>query len=94
MWRYRRSVAPASIIQLLGVVAAWQALVKPAAAFAKSFFSALGKRAADTAWDGAVGWTRNKELRPLADAATALVAAADRVGGKVPQQALKWRSDH
>lgn len=82
-WRYRRSVDPPSIIQLLGAVAAWQVLVKPAAAFAKSFFSALGKRAADAAWDGAVRWKRNKGLRPLADVATALVAAADRVGGKV-----------
>ena len=81
--QYRFSIDPPSVIQLLGAVAAWQVLVKPAAEFTKSFFGALGKRAADAAWDGAVEWKRNKDLRPLADVATALVAAADRVGGKV-----------
>ena len=79
----RFSIDPPSVIQLLGAVAAWQILVKPAAAFAKSFFSTLGKRAADVAWDGAVEWKKNKDVRPLADVAAALVAAADRVGGKV-----------
>ena len=83
VWRYRFSIDPPSVIQLLGAVAAWQILVKPAAAFTKSFFSTLGKRVADAAWDGAVEWKKDKDLTPLADVATALVAAADSVGGEV-----------
>lgn len=79
----RLSIDPPSLIQLLGAAAAWQILVKPAAAFTKSFFGALGKKAADAAWDGAVEWKGNKGLGPLADVATALVEAAECVDGKV-----------
>ena len=79
----QRSVDPPSIIQLLGAAALWLPLVTAATAFAKSFFSTLGKRAADAAWDSAAAWKENKDLEPLADVATALVAGADRVGGKV-----------
>ena len=82
-WLYRRSIDPPQVVQLLGAALAWQILVKPATAFTKSFFSTLGKRAADAAWDGAVEWTKDKDLTPLADVATALVAAADSVGGEV-----------
>ncbi len=57
---YRFSIDPPSIIQLLGTAAAWQILVRPAAAFTKSFFGALGKRAADAAWDGAVAVLSHK----------------------------------
>ena len=79
----RFSIDPPSIIQLLGAAAAWQILVKPAAAFTSSFFTALGKKAADAVWDGAVERKGEKELGPLADVATTLVAAAERVDGKV-----------
>ena len=47
----RQSIDPPSTIQLLGAVAAWQILVKPAAAFIKAFFSTLGKKSAEAAWD-------------------------------------------
>ena len=79
----RRSIDPPSVIQLLGTVAMWLPLVTAATAFAKSFFSTLGKRTADAAWDSAAAWKANKDLKPLADVATALVAGADRVGGEV-----------
>ncbi len=80
---WRQSIDPPSAIQLLGAAALWLPLVTAATAFAKSFFSTLGKRAADTAWDNAAAWKANKDLKPLADVATALVAGADRVGGEV-----------
>ncbi len=63
--------------------ALWLPLVTAATAFAKSFFGTLGKRAADAAWDSAAAWKENKDLKPLADVATALVVGADRVGEKV-----------
>ena len=79
----RQSIDPPSVMQLLGEAALWLPLVTAATAFAKSFFSTLGKRAADAAWDSAVAWKENKDIKPLADVATALVAGADRVDGKV-----------
>ena len=81
LWRF--SIDPPSIIQLLGTVVAWQILVKPAAAFAKAFFSTHGKKAAEAAWDGVAERKKNEDLRPLVDVVTALVEAADRVGGEV-----------
>ena len=80
---WRRSIDPPSTIELLGAVAAWQILVKPAAAFAKAFFSTLGKKTAEAAWGGAVEWRKNRDLKPLVDVVTALIEAADRVGGEV-----------
>ena len=80
---YQLSLDPPSFIKLLGEAALWLPLVTAATAFAKSFFSTLGKRTADAAWDGAAAWKENKDLKPLTDVATALVAGADRVGGKV-----------
>ena len=62
---------------------AWQVLVKPAAAFITAFFSNLGKRASDAAWDSAAEWKKDKDLTPLADVATTLAAATDSVGGEV-----------
>ena len=79
----QRAIDPPSFIQLLGAAAAWQILVKPAAAFAKGFFSTLGKKTAEAAWDGAAEWKKSEDLKPLVDVVTALVAAADRVGGEV-----------
>lgn len=79
----QRSFDPPSFIQLLGAAAAWQILLKPAAAFLRAFFGTLGKKTAEAAWDGAQQWKNNRDLRPLSDVATALVAAADRVGGNV-----------
>ena len=79
----RRSIDPPSILLLLGGVAAWKILVKPAEAFMNSFFSTLGKRAANAAMDSALEWKKNKDIKPLADVATALVAAANRVDGRV-----------
>lgn len=79
----RLSIDPPSVIVLLGAAAAWEVLVRPAAAFAKSFFGTLGKRAGDAAWDGAVEWMRKKDVEPLAEVATALAKAAERVDGKV-----------
>ena len=58
-------------------------LINPAAAFVKEFFSTLGKKTAEAAWDGAAEWKKNKDLKPLADVVAALVAAADLVGGEV-----------
>lgn len=79
----RLSIDPPSIIALLGAWEAWRILVGSAQAFAKSFSGELGKRAAAAVWDRAVEGKRKKDLRPLADVATALVAATERVDGKV-----------
>ena len=79
----QRSIDPPSVIQLLGEAAAWLPLVVAATAFAKSFFGTLGKKAADAAWERAAEWKENKDLEPLVDVVTALIAAADRVGGTV-----------
>ena len=70
-------------MQLLGAVAAWQILVKPAAAFTKAFFSTLGKKSAEATWDSVAARKKNEELKPLVDVVTALVEAADRVGGEM-----------
>ena len=75
----RRSVDPPSVIQLLGDVVAWLPLTAPAAVF----LSTLAKRAANAVWDKTAAWFAHKDVKPLADVATTLVAAADRVGGKV-----------
>ncbi len=81
---YRRSsIDLPSVIQLLGDAALWLPLVAAATYFSKSFFSTLGKRAADATWDSLAAWNKNKDFKPLADVATALVAAADRVEGRV-----------
>ena len=80
---WRRSIDPPSTMQLLGAVAAWQILVKPAAAFTKAFFSTLGKKSAEAAWESVAGRKKNDDLKPLVDVVTALVEAADRVGGEV-----------
>ena len=82
-WLYRRSIDPPQVVQLLGAALAWQVLVKPAAAFITAFFSNLGKRASDAAWDSAAEWKKDKDLTPLADVATTLAAATDSVGGEV-----------
>ena len=79
---WRQSIDPPSVI-LLVVAALWRPLVTAATAFAKSFFGTLEKRTADAAWDRATVWKENKDLKPLADVATALVAGAGHVGGKV-----------
>ena len=78
-----RSFDPPSIVELLGGVKAWKLLAIPAAAFTTSFFVALGKRAANSAWDSASEWKRNKDIKPLRDIATTLVETANRVGGEV-----------
>ncbi len=79
---YRRSFDPPSTIQLLGAAIAWKVLIKPAAAFAESFAKTLGKRAGNAVSDTVSGW-KKKDIKPLADVATAFVTAADGVGGKV-----------
>lgn len=79
---FRRSIDPLSTILLLGAVAAWQILVKPAADFRTAYAKQLGKRAADRTADK-WRWFKNKDVKPLADTATALVDAAGRVGGEV-----------
>lgn len=79
----RLSIDPPSLIVLLGAAAAWEVLVRPAAAFTKSFFGALGKRAGDAAWDGAVERKRKKNVEPLAEVAAALAKAAESVDGRV-----------
>ena len=81
--RYRQSIDPSSVVLLLGAAAAWQILVKPAAAFTTAFFSALGTRAGYAAWDRAAVWKKDKDLTPLADVATTLAAATDSVGDAV-----------
>lgn len=73
----QRSIDPPSVIQLLGEAAAWLPLVVAATAFAKSFFGTLGKKAADAAWESAAAWKENKDLEPLVDVVTALIAAAE-----------------
>lgn len=80
---YRRSIDPPSTMQLLGAVAAWQILVKPAAAFIKAFFSTLGKKSAEAAWDRVAARKEHDDRKPLVDVVHALVDAADRVGGEV-----------
>ena len=79
----RQSIDPPSIIQLLGAVAAWQILVKPAATFIKAFVSALGKKSGEAAWDLVAARKKNDDLKPLVDVVHALVDAAERVGGEV-----------
>ena len=81
--RYRQSIDSSSVVLLLGAAAAWQILVKPAAAFTTAFFSALGTRAGYAAWDRAAVWKKDKDLTPLADVATTLAAATDSVGDAV-----------
>ena len=70
----QRSIDPTSFIQLLGAAAAWQILLKPAAAFAKEFFGTLGKKTAEATWNSAAEWKKNEDLRPLVDVVTVLVA--------------------
>ena len=60
-------------------MAAWKILVKPAAAFADAFV----KKAGAAAWNRVARQKENDELKPLVDVVTALVEAANRVGGNV-----------
>ena len=80
---YRASIDPPSVIQLLGDAALWLPLVTAATAFAKSFFSTLGKRMANAACDSWAARKESKDIEPLVDVVNALVSAADRVGGRV-----------
>ena len=81
----QRSIDPPSFIQLLGAAAAWQILVKPAAAFAKGFFSTLGKKTAEAAWDGAAEWKKSEDLKTIWNDRLAIVrssCASTRQGGR------------
>lgn len=79
----RLSIDPPSIIQLLGAAAAWQILLKPAAAFIKAFASTSGKKAAEALWDTTPKEKKNEAYKPVVDVATTLVEAAKQVGGDV-----------
>ena len=83
VWVARCSVDPPSTIQLLGDVAAWVPLAAAATAFLAAFSKELGKKAANVAWDSMAGWFKGKEVKPLADVATALVATAEPIDGEV-----------
>ena len=76
---WRLSIDPPSTIELLGAVAAWKILIKPAAAFANAFV----KKAGEAAWDRVTQRKTKEDFSPLVDVVTALVAAANRVGGEV-----------
>ena len=80
---YRASIDPPSVIKLLGAAALWLPLVTAATAFAKSFFSTLGKRMADAAWDSLAARKEHKDIKPLIDVVNTLVSAADHVEGRV-----------
>ena len=83
-WRYyRASIDPPSVIKLIGAAALWLPLVTAATAFAKSFFSTLGKRMADAAWDSLAARKEHKDIKPLIDVVNTLVSAADHVEGRV-----------
>lgn len=69
---------PVSIIQLIGDAAAWLPMTVPATVY----LSTLAKRAGDATWDGIASVLKRKEVKPLADVAAALAAAADKAGGE------------
>ncbi len=83
VYYHRASIDPPSVIQLIGAAALWLPLVTAATAFAKSFFSTLGKRAADAVWNRSAARKESKDIEPLVDVVNALVSAAARVGGRV-----------
>ena len=78
---FRRSADPTltAFIQLLGDAAVWL----PLALVAKTYLSTLAKRAADATWDRLAAHFNSNEMKPLADVATTLTIAAERVGGEV-----------
>lgn len=75
----RQSIDPPQLIQLVGDAVAWLPLAGPATVF----LSTLAKKAAEAVWDSTARRFGERELKPLTDVAEALVAAADRVDGRV-----------
>ena len=69
----------ASIIRLIGDVAAWL----PLSAAATVYLSTIAKRAGDATWDSMRSLFGRKELKPLADVATTLAETASKVEGEV-----------
>ena len=80
--RLRTLDAP-SVIELVGLAAAWRVLVKPAEAFLKEYFGTLGKKAAEATSETTRTLWKKNDRTPLVDIATALRSAADQVGGEV-----------
>ena len=83
VYYHRASIDPPSVIKLIGAAALWLPLVTAATVFAKSFFSTLGKRMADAAWDSLAARKEHKDIKPLIDVVNTLVSAADHVEGRV-----------
>ena len=78
-----RAFDPPSVIELVGLAAAWRVLVKPAEAFVNAYVGTLAKKAAEARWNSAQEVGKNEEVKPLVDVVTTLLSAADRVGGEV-----------
>ena len=76
---FQGATSPPSFIQLLGDVAAWL----PLSAAATIYLGAIAKRAGEATWDGLASLFKSKEVKPLANVATALVEAADRIAAEV-----------
>ena len=78
---FRRSADPTltAFVQLLGDAKVWL----PLGAAAAAYLSTLAKRAADATWDRLAAHFHSNEIKPLADVATTLTTAAERVGGEV-----------
>ena len=76
-----RAFDPPSVIEVVGLAAAWKVLVKPAEAFINAYVGTLGKKAAEARWNTA--HRTDDEVKPLVDVVTTLLSAADRIGGHV-----------
>ena len=83
---FRRGVDPSAIpqyIQLIGPYVLWLALLPPAKWFLKSYLETLGPIAAHATRDGLAALFKKKEVKPLAEAATALADAREASSGHV-----------
>ena len=78
-----RAFDPPSVIELVGLAAAWKVLVKPAEAFVNAYVGTLAKKAAEARWNSAQQTRKDEEIKPLVNVVTTLLEAADRVGGEV-----------
>ena len=78
-----RAFDPPSVIELVGLAAAWKVLAKPAEAFVNAYVGTLAKKAAEARWNSAQQVRKDEEVKPLVDVVTTLLSAADRVGGEV-----------
>ena len=78
---YSKADDPPSVLQLLGNALSWSPLTAAAMTVVTVYFSTLAKRAANDTWDTLKSLLKSNEVKPLADVARTLTAAANSVTG-------------